>query len=77
MINTGKPKMGMLQAFASNNGGAQPGGFNPYAAGDKMYGEGKHAPHTGANNKAGYNQRDLKTQVRQNLLQRLAQGRTV
>lgn len=50
-------------------------GMNPYAAGKRIYSYGRSAPSVGANNKAGYVARDLKSEVRQNLISNLAKGK--
>ncbi len=42
--------------------------FNPYAAGKKMYGTGKHNPTEGAVDKTGYVARDRRRKVKLNAL---------
>ncbi len=45
--------------------------FNPYAAGDKIYGGGRDAPNLGpVNGLTGYRERDLKYQARRTAMQR-------
>jgi hypothetical protein len=44
-------------------------GFNPYAAGAKVYGSGRMNPTMGPVDKAGYSERDRKRKVRLNALQ--------
>lgn len=44
-------------------------GFNPYAAGAKVYGSGRFNPTMGPVDKAGYSERDRKRKVRLNALQ--------
>jgi len=44
-------------------------GFNPYAAGAKVYGSGRYNPTMGPVDKTGYAERDRKLQVRRNALQ--------
>lgn len=41
------------------------GGFNPYAAGSKIYNGGSSAPNIGPVDKMGYRERDLKYKTRQ------------
>lgn len=43
-------------------------GFNPYAAGAKIYGSGRFNPTMGPVDKAGYSERDRKRKVRLNAL---------
>ena len=54
------------------------GGFNPYAAGKKVYGGGRPNPNSGgvdnAAAAAGYQQRDLKNARRDALLRRARRG---
>jgi hypothetical protein len=44
-------------------------GFNPYAAGAKVYGSGRMNPTMGPVDKMGYSERDRKRKVRLNALQ--------
>jgi len=44
--------------------------FNPYAAGNKIYGGGRSNPTSGPVDKAGYRERDLKSKARRNALLR-------
>jgi hypothetical protein len=44
-------------------------GFNPYAAGAKIYGSGRYNPTMGPVDKAGYTDRDRKRKVRLTALQ--------
>lgn len=49
--------------------------FNPYAAGDKVYGAGRSFPTMGPVNKLGYRERDLATRARRNALLRRLQAK--
>ena len=62
------------QTYGQSGSNQPTNGFNPYAAGSKVYGSGRSAPSIGANKQDGYNARDRKTVVRQNLLTKLSQG---
>lgn len=44
--------------------------FNPYAAGDKIYGGGRDAPNIGPVDPTGHNERDLKYHARRVAIQR-------
>lgn len=44
-------------------------GFNPYAAGARVYGSGRYNPTSGPVDKSGYVDRDRKRKVRLNALQ--------
>lgn len=44
--------------------------FNPYAAGNKMYGFGRSNPTSGPVDKLGYRERDAETRLRRNALLR-------
>jgi hypothetical protein len=48
--------------------------FNPYAAGNKVYGGGRSFPTSGAVDKLGYRERDLATRARRNALLRRLQA---
>lgn len=50
-------------------------GFNPYAAGDKVYGGGRHAPNVGPSDKAGYRLRDQKAKQHRNAVLRRMQAK--
>lgn len=45
-------------------------GFNPYAAGDKIYGSGRSFPTSGPVDKLGYRERDMKAKARRNAILR-------
>lgn len=45
-------------------------GFNPYSAGNKVYGAGRPMPTVGPVNKAGYRKRDNMAKARRNALLR-------
>lgn len=44
--------------------------FNPYAAGHKVYGGGRHNPTSGPVDKLGYRERDLATRAKRNAVLR-------
>jgi hypothetical protein len=46
------------------------GQFNPYAAGDKVYGGGRSAPNIGPVDPTGYRTRDLKYAARREAMER-------
>lgn len=48
--------------------------FNPYAAGQKIYGGGRSNPTSGPVDPMGYRERDLATQARRNALLRRLQA---
>jgi hypothetical protein len=50
-------------------------GFNPYAAGAKIYGGGRFNPTMGPVDKTGYAERDRKRQVRRNATQQMLKDR--
>lgn len=50
-------------------------GFNPYAAGAKIYGGGRYNPTMGPVDKTGYRERDRKRQVRRNAVQQMLKDR--
>ena len=45
-------------------------GFNPYAAGNKVYGAGRPMPNVGAVNKEGYRKRDRLAKARRDAMLR-------
>lgn len=45
-------------------------GFNPYGAGNKVYGAGRPMPNVGAVNKEGYRKRDRLAKARKNAMMR-------
>ncbi len=50
-------------------------GFNPYAAGKKIYGGGRSAPNIGPVDKQGYRERDRKSRtMRTAMLRRMQKG---
>ena len=63
-----------IQSYGQSGANQPTNGFNPYAAGSKVYGAGRSAPSIGNNMQNGYNDRDRKSAVRQNLLTKLSQG---
>jgi hypothetical protein len=46
----------------------QTSGFNPYAAGDKIYGGGRSFPTIGPVDRTGYKERDAKAKARQSAI---------
>lgn len=46
-------------------------GFNPYAAGAKVYGGGRYNPTMGPVDKTGYQERDRMRRVRRNAVQQM------
>lgn len=48
--------------------------FNPYAAGNKIYGGGRSFPTSGKVDRLGYRERDLATKARRNALLRRLQA---
>lgn len=53
------------------------GGFNPFSAGDKVYGSGMNSPTIGPVDPTGYRERDLRTRARRNaILRRLQAGQS-
>lgn len=49
--------------------------FNPYSAGNKIYGGGRSFPTMGPVDKLGYAERDLKHRARRNMLLRKLQAK--
>lgn len=52
-------------------------GFNPYAAGAKIYGGGRFNPTMGPVDKTGYKERDRSRQVRRNAVLQMMKDRQV
>ena len=50
-------------------------GFNPYAAGAKIYGGSRYNPTMGPVDPAGYRERDRMRQVRRNAMQQMLKDR--
>lgn len=50
-------------------------GFNPYAAGAKIYGGGRYNPTMGPVDKTGYRERDRMRQVRRNAVGQMLKDR--
>lgn len=51
-------------------------GFNPYAAGAKIYGGNRYNPTMGTVDKSGYKERDRARQVRRNAVQQMLKDRS-
>lgn len=63
------PEPGGFRQQIALMGLEKPDGFNPYAAGAKVYGYGSNAATKGPVDPTGYKQRDMIVQVKKNALQ--------